>query len=868
MGLFDSSTNTSTTNTTSTLPDWLAGTQKQITGAATQVAARPYSPYPNQRIAGFTPDQQKSFDITNQEAGSWAPFIGQSQQGIQSALSKSAYGAGSPLIQQGAGMSATDSATPLVSAASQTFPGAAADYMSPYQDQVISRLADLGNRNLFENILPNINDTFIKAGQFGSSRNGDFTERAIRDTQEAIQGQAANSLNTGYQTAGQLFGQDQSRLAGLAGTVGNLTTADAQRLLSSGQALGALTGQDATTALQGARQYADLGNQQQSQYLRDATALSVQGGQQQAQNQKNEDLAYQDFTNQRDYDKNQIDWLSGVVSGQRQPASTNVTTQTPGASPISQVAGTALTLGGLPPEFWAKLGLKRGGYVREMADGGLAEIAGADDGGWGSRLSELSPEDLRVLAMQTTDPEIAAAAQQALAGKGQDTALSALTGGGGMPTVMGGAGDDEADEPVPDDEADEGDMPTQVASAPMSAPPMATPLTQAAKPSPLSSQAQSAVMGNDPTGTLPMMTTPAQQAARERLGKLLVPGQRGAFESPLTQIGLRLMANRKPGFIPALGEAIQGTSESEQAREDKDKSIAIKAALQDLGYADKDAALGIQFNRPVKVGNSLMTRDGKIIAQAPDTPTTVQRDYKAAQAQGYAGTILDFIKEKQKAGAANTTVNLPGDMAGYKQLNEKGVDRLYSQAEQATAAVDSINAGRTAKQLIDKGIIAGTGADFRKSVAKAFATAGLTDGEDVANTDAYFATMGRQVLSLVKGLGAGTGISNADRDFAAQVAGGNISLTPETMKRIIDINERASTAQINRFNTSAKPWLEDKNVPEGIKAQLRISVPAASGPSYDKAPVDPTSRKKGQTYLTPKGPMQWTGTGWLPAQAN
>jgi hypothetical protein len=37
-------------------------------------------------------------------------------------------------------------------------------------------------------------------------------------------------------------------------------------------------------------------------------------------------------------------------------------------------------------------------------------------------------------------------------------------------------------------------------------------------------------------------------------------------------------------------------------------------------------------------------------------------------------------------------------------------------------------------------------------------------------------------------------------------------------------------------------------------------------PALDVAPVNPSSRAVGKMYSTPKGPMKWTGTGWLPVQ--
>lgn len=67
-------------------------------------------------------------------------------------------------------------------------------FMNPYVTNVANEQARLSNQNLFESILPQVNSTFTGAGQFGSTRNADFTNRAIRDQQYNLSGQQANTL--------------------------------------------------------------------------------------------------------------------------------------------------------------------------------------------------------------------------------------------------------------------------------------------------------------------------------------------------------------------------------------------------------------------------------------------------------------------------------------------------------------------------------------------------------------------------------------------------------------------------------------------------------------------------------------------------
>jgi hypothetical protein len=84
------------------------------------------------------------------------------------------------------------------------------NYMNPYNAAVTDRIAQLGARNLNEVLLPGVSDSFVRAGQFGSSRMGEFGARALRDTQDSILGQQSQALQQGY---GQSLSAAQSDLA-------------------------------------------------------------------------------------------------------------------------------------------------------------------------------------------------------------------------------------------------------------------------------------------------------------------------------------------------------------------------------------------------------------------------------------------------------------------------------------------------------------------------------------------------------------------------------------------------------------------------------------------------------------------------------
>lgn len=156
--------------------------------------------------------------------GAAQPYMNQSASTTAEALSERAMQAANPYLQSAAQSSASG----------------IGQYMNPYNDAVTSRIAELGGRNLSENLLPNVSDAFIRAGQFGGSRMGEFGSRALRDTQDSVLAQQAQALQQGY---GQALGASQAdlaRQAQLAGTVGSISGADLSRVLQGAGQYGSL----------------------------------------------------------------------------------------------------------------------------------------------------------------------------------------------------------------------------------------------------------------------------------------------------------------------------------------------------------------------------------------------------------------------------------------------------------------------------------------------------------------------------------------------------------------------------------------------------------------------------------------------------
>jgi hypothetical protein len=203
--------------------------------------------------------------------------------------------------------------------------------MNPYQSAVVDEMGRLTQRNVQENILPNLGAAAIGSGQYGSRRQSQVTGNALRDIQSDLLGKQMQALQQGYTTAGT---QAQN---------------DLTRALNAGQA------------------FENLGQAQQGLGLAGLRAMSEYGGQQQAQGQK-----------LLDYPMAQTQQFAKLLQGYQMPMGT--TTQTTGSegysnSPLSQIGGlSALVAALFPQKARADGGVihkAQGGGVR-LADGGMA----------------------------------------------------------------------------------------------------------------------------------------------------------------------------------------------------------------------------------------------------------------------------------------------------------------------------------------------------------------------------------------------------------------------------------------------------------------------------------------------------------------
>jgi len=353
-GLFEGTpTNSPSSSTvTSEMPKWYQDLTYQQMMAAKTVADQPYRQYELPRLAQTSPDQNAAYGATRQNVGAWQPSMNMAMTGTQALTDPTTgYQQGMNMMGTAGNSGALSQAQPYLQQAGRSSVDNISDYMNPYNSQVTDRIAQLGARNLSENILPNVSDSFIRAGQFGGSRMGEFGSRAVRDTQDSILGQQSQVLQSGYGQAVGAAQGDLSRYGQLGDSVGSLAGSDYSRQLTAGQNIAGVAGSEAIRrqgALQG---IADMSQQQQGLYTQDAAALQAIGQEQQVQQQRELDSSYQNYQEQQNYPQTQLDWYQAQLrgSGQYLPQTQNTTanTTTFAPSPLSQLASGYFAFKGL-----------------------------------------------------------------------------------------------------------------------------------------------------------------------------------------------------------------------------------------------------------------------------------------------------------------------------------------------------------------------------------------------------------------------------------------------------------------------------------------------------------------------------------------
>jgi hypothetical protein len=204
---------------------------------------------------------------------------------------------------------------------------------------------------------------------------------------------------------------------------------------------------------------------------------------------------------------------------------------------------------------------------------------------------------------------------------------------------------------------------------------------------------------------------------------------------------------------------------------------------------------------PVKVGEEIETMQ---VADFDENGMPIFKPYATAK----------------KEPIVKVDVNI-GNKAMTK-IGEKMGEEFVKEMKDAQQAATNLKELSQADKILKSGMVTGYGAEYILSFGKALQQGGIGVGRDaVSNTEVYMSLMGKQVGQIIKQFGSGTGLSDADREYAEKIAGGKITLNKESMTKIIDLNKKALTNVVKNYNKKAKQVKTRKGA-EDLPYELEI----------------------------------------------
>lgn len=287
------------------------------------------------------------------------------------------------------------------------------------------------------------------------------------------------------------------------------------------------------------------------------------------------------------------------------------------------------------------------------------------------------------------------------------------------------------------------------------------------------------------------------------------------------------------GVIPeGLGEQVRAAQENMSPREFLAFSQQISGQLKDLIGAGVDSMANAQQQQRAQQ-EAAVEQLANALALGQPMPQGVPQaianaamvaaaDIRRRNTQTVRTTDEQGRPIQRTIGMGGETI-AEGPMAQQPSVPDPIVSQVQGQLstqlnDLVMPAIRSLEAYMAMPEINDENIVSGLLARPEMFVKRALAAFGGKE-EDVENTQVLQALIAVPVAQIIRNFGAGTGLSDADREFALRAAGGDISMTPEAIARIIQIGQLAAQNIIGEYNERL-----DRVFPEGAEdGRLRFA---------------------------------------------
>jgi hypothetical protein len=359
-------------------------------------------------------------------------------------------------------------------------------------------------------------------------------------------------------------------------------------------------------------------------------------------------------------------------------------------------------------------------------------------------------------------------------------------------------------------------------------------------------------------GLLGFLTPDQQKMAQQQaltqgllgLGSALLQGSTGAPGQPRPRLGQVLgqalpvgMQGYQGGIDQALQQILTGQKmqdmqrqrqqQQQEAQRQEAQRQALESYISSLPMEEQNRfrafptqAAEAMFREPKGAYRPLSTEEvQKMTGYTPREGETFQ-----LSPQGKVEPIVRPVTPPATVNVQLGTERKYGETLGAEAAQQDM--KLLEQARSVPSQLETIQESRA---LLDQGnVFTGKFANQKLFIAAAGQSLGVTGkdtNEIVANTQRLFANRAKATLDNVKasGLGSGQGFTDKDRDFLEKTVLGNIEFSADSLKRQLDIEERAARGIARKWNDRFKQIPKTAIEGTGI-GPVNITAPPAATP--------------------------------------
>lgn len=333
----------------SSLPSWYTNYTQDYLNKVAQWANTGYQAFQGPQVAAQT-------DLTTDAAAGSRQNPALISQNTQAAQNLIGQGIGQVNASVAPGTGGLSAAQPYLNSAATPTSSTVQNYMNPYNKNVTDAIAQAGQQNFQNNIMPGLRSSIIGAGNItGNSTEGaNLMENAALNEQQAVSQAQSGALQQGYASSLGAANADASRQAALAGTAGQLGTQQQTAQQNAG-----------TDVINAGATSANVGANEVNQRIGAQQNENTFGNQVQANTQANYDIAKQNFQAQNQFPLTGAGAEQSALSGLQVPTTTTNYGASTGTNPQIQNSGLQDVSGALSG-LGATYGVphKHGGHIK------------------------------------------------------------------------------------------------------------------------------------------------------------------------------------------------------------------------------------------------------------------------------------------------------------------------------------------------------------------------------------------------------------------------------------------------------------------------------------------------------------------------